>query len=522
MFGVPKKIFNLCQRFAAQVKMSSSKDSESEVSSDNAPTERRNRTMNELNKMRMEGSLCTVRFDLNGKLIDAHKNILVAGSPYFRAMFCGNFEESKSKGLEEPIVLKEIDSEAFETVLKFMYVDQLDLTTGNVTQVLAAAHLLQLTDAVDLCEKFMVDEASVSTYLQFRIAAETYDLKDFLQLDFFQENFVALSKTQPFKELDKQMLCTLTKDMLYYSGDEIEVFRAAVDWLEHAQDRQQHLHDVMACVRFPLIPVEVLSEEVLGHDMIRLDGFVYKRVRDALTSQVKPISGKESAFEERCMVWVENGERENGFCVGTPLRMHAMPAASVLDGTFQTRSFPAPPIGMLINDSIQLCQANDNLYLLGTNQETFTLIVQIYNATTKKWVFVGDSKKKGRSDTTVAHVDGKIIIAGGMLVTKDSDFKFNGSLNTSEVVEFDPQKKCWREVAPLPIPVCAASSCVRQGSMYVAGGYYDEGTCDQFFEFSVERNTWHRREPLKEARMEYLLETVGGEIFAIDSLTWIQ
>ncbi len=42
-----------------------------------------------LAEQREEGMLCDVKLKAEGQTISAHKNVLVAGSPYFKAMFSG-------------------------------------------------------------------------------------------------------------------------------------------------------------------------------------------------------------------------------------------------------------------------------------------------------------------------------------------------------------------------------------------------------------------------------------------------
>ncbi len=48
-----------------------------------------------LSSLREEDILCDVHLYAEGKVISAHKAVLAAGSPYFKAMFGGKFKESK-------------------------------------------------------------------------------------------------------------------------------------------------------------------------------------------------------------------------------------------------------------------------------------------------------------------------------------------------------------------------------------------------------------------------------------------
>ena len=75
--------------------------------------------------------MCDVKLQIKSTTYDVHRLVLAAVSPYFRAMFCGDFKESqnnapekKSKG-NDCIVLHDIDEKGFELVLNYIYTSEL-------------------------------------------------------------------------------------------------------------------------------------------------------------------------------------------------------------------------------------------------------------------------------------------------------------------------------------------------------------------------------------------------------------
>ncbi len=227
--------------------------------------DRKATTLGALNEMRKKSELCDVKLQVGGAMFNVHRNVLAAASPCFKAMFCGGFRESKTNS-NDLVPLQDLDGQAFEVVLDFIYGCDLQLSEVNVGSVLAAVHLFQMEDAVTLCENFMLKNKAESTYLRFLQLAETYDLKKFLDCgDYFKVHFVSISLTSDFKELSKEKLCAiLNDDLLCIDGQEIEVFRAALRWLQHSPERlEQHLQEVMNCVKFHLIPIKLLTDEVL-------------------------------------------------------------------------------------------------------------------------------------------------------------------------------------------------------------------------------------------------------------------
>ena len=91
------------------------------------------KSLNELryNEIVCDGVLQTV----DGELFQIHRNVLMASSPYFKAMFSSNFLESKI-GAEAPIVLPTVSSTGLRSVLDCLYSGELSLTDDFVYEIL--------------------------------------------------------------------------------------------------------------------------------------------------------------------------------------------------------------------------------------------------------------------------------------------------------------------------------------------------------------------------------------------------
>ena len=64
---------------------------------------------------------------MNEDEFPAHRSVLAACSPYFRAMF-NNFEESR----QHKILLQDIDPAALQLLLEYVYSGQVQVTEDNV------------------------------------------------------------------------------------------------------------------------------------------------------------------------------------------------------------------------------------------------------------------------------------------------------------------------------------------------------------------------------------------------------
>eukprot|EP00899_Mesostigma_viride_P012907 jgi/Mesvir1/21617/Mv04040-RA.1 len=96
-----------------------------------------------------------VTFLVDGETVSAHKLILCARSPVFKAMLTGPMRE----GSENRITIPEVRMEVFKILLRFVYTGQVDeeLDTAMTQHLLAAADQFGLDRLRVICEKKLAD-----------------------------------------------------------------------------------------------------------------------------------------------------------------------------------------------------------------------------------------------------------------------------------------------------------------------------------------------------------------------------
>lgn len=90
--------------------------------------------------LRRQGELCDVTLLVGSTRIHAHKIVLCASSPYFRAMFTSELAEAK----QAEITIKDIDENAMEILVDFCYSAKITIDEKIVQNLLPAACLLQV------------------------------------------------------------------------------------------------------------------------------------------------------------------------------------------------------------------------------------------------------------------------------------------------------------------------------------------------------------------------------------------
>lgn len=127
-------------------------------------------TLAELNVLRRHRELCDVVLNVGKLKIFAHRVILSACSPYFRAMFTGELEESR----QTEVTIRDIDEHAMELLIDFCYTSHIIVEESNVQSLLPAACLLQLAEIQDICCEFLKRQLDPSNCLGIRAFADTH------------------------------------------------------------------------------------------------------------------------------------------------------------------------------------------------------------------------------------------------------------------------------------------------------------------------------------------------------------
>jgi speckle-type POZ protein len=150
------------------------------------------------------GEGADIMFTINEETFIAHKCVLAARSPVFKAQLFGLMMESKMDSLK----IKDLRADVFKVMLQFIYKDMLPAEVGSYEMAL---HLLVAADRYGLerlkviCEKKLCDSLDVKTAANTLVLAEQHNcrqLKD-VCIDFVASRDLLddVMETDGFKDL---------------------------------------------------------------------------------------------------------------------------------------------------------------------------------------------------------------------------------------------------------------------------------------------------------------------------------
>lgn len=140
-----------------------------------------------------------VTFKIGDSLINAHRNVLVSRSEYFRAMFTGGMRENNEKVVSIP----DVDSTTFREILEFLYTGKIEINHNNIVPIITAAEHFQITDLKDVCYSSFDKVASEQNILQILLVADSYNEQALKELckKYILVHYDSVVKTAEFKSL---------------------------------------------------------------------------------------------------------------------------------------------------------------------------------------------------------------------------------------------------------------------------------------------------------------------------------
>ncbi|XP_032172353.1 kelch-like protein 26 [Mustela lutreola] len=241
--------------------------------------------------LRAQGQLLDVVLTINRETFHAHKVVLAACSDYFRAMFTGGMREAS----QDIIELKGVSARGLRHIIDFAYSAEVTLDLDCVQDVLGAAVFLQMLPVVELCEEFLKAAMSVETCLNIGHMATTFSLASLKEsVDAFTfQHFLQIAEEEDFLHLPLERLVFFLQSNRLQSCAEIDLFRAAVRWLQHDPARRPRASHVLCHIRFPLMRSSDLVDSVQTLDIMVEDVLCRQYLLEAFNYQVLPFRQHE-------------------------------------------------------------------------------------------------------------------------------------------------------------------------------------------------------------------------------------
>nr|WEX30197.1 Kelch-like protein 20b-B [Carassius auratus] len=475
-------------------------------------------TLEVINLLRKHRELCDVLV-VGAKKIYAHRVILSACSPYFRAMFTGELAESR----QTEVVIRDIDERAMELLIDFAYTSavvlclQVTVEEGNV-QTLLPACLLQLAEIQEACCEFLKRQLDPSNCLGIRAFADTHSCRELLRIadKFTQHNFQEVMESEEFMLLPaNQLIDIISSDELNVRSEE-QVFNAVMAWVKYSiQERRPQLatdcssvlswQQVLQHVRLPLLSPKFLVGTVGSDPLIKSDEECRDLVDEAknylLLPQERPLMQGPRTRPRKPIRCGEVLFAVGGWCSGDAI-------SSVERYDPQTNEWRMVASMSKRRCGVGVSVLDDLLYAVGGHDgSSYLNSVERYDPKTNQWSSDVAPTSTCRTSVGVAVLGGYLYAVGGQ----------DGVSCLNIVERYDPKENKWTRVASMSTRRLGVAVAVLGGFLYAVGGSDGTSPLNTVERYNPQENRWHtvapmgtRRKHLGCAVYQDMIYSVGG------------
>ncbi|XP_053186582.1 kelch-like protein 40a [Scomber japonicus] len=469
---------------------------------------------------------------IQDKEFPCHRLVLAASSPFFKAMFLSDLEESKKR----EIVLKDVEPGVMGMILRYLYTSDINLTEQNVQDIFMVANMYQIPSIFSVCVSYLQEKLVLGNCLAiFRLGL----LLDCPRLtlaaqEFICERFQVVVRDQDFLQLAPSELgIIITSDALNVEREEL-VFEAVMDWVRHDEkDRVKDLPDLLHCIRFRLMPLDYLKEKVERNQYIRLNQEIKKdldMVKDAHKGRL-PKPRKLSSEGAKGGEGDEEVEEEEGYLPGIlnnnpRFGMFEMELLLMISDTGTVAYDPVGNECFVVSESTEipknhcsLVTKQNQVFVVGgllyneeNKDEPFSSYFLQFDPVSSEWLGM-PSQPNPRCLFGLTEAENSIFVVGGKQLKE-------GEHALDSVMIYDRQSFKWGESDPLPYEVYGHGAVSHKGLVYVIGGKSESKKCmKRVCVYNPTKFEWKDLAPLKKARSLFGITVHKDQIFVITGVT---
>ena len=456
----------------------------------------REELLHKLNELRESNSLCDTTIRAGGKDFPAHRCVLSAASPYFRAMFTSELGGKESNLVE----LKGMKSATISDVLHYIYTGETAIDSSNAKDLVEVAYYLRMPTLKWEAAAFIQNEMmNVSNCLTLESFASKYDCQQLGQaaVSFRAENFVDFSRSEDFTLFDSEKVQELICMDEINVAEEEEVYEAVMAWVKHdLPSRECTLPELLKSVRLFSMSKSSLRR-ILDQELVSKSLACTRIVMNALDLFLFPVLLQAISLKPRSSL---NDYEDVVALTGYELRSDENNKSEIncfVLSTMTWESLHATPFTPFNNSHHDTAVCGGLLYVVGDFDSTS---MSCFNPKLNMWSTL-DKTLTGK-DFTVTSVDNELFLIGG-----------EDSWRCVQI--YNPVLKEWRQGASMEAARAGHSAVLLQGHIYVIAGHNGE-CCQNSAEcYNPLTDQWAEISSMSDVRRSAAAVAVGGKILVV-------
>ncbi|XP_041066522.1 kelch-like protein 9 isoform X1 [Carcharodon carcharias] len=458
------------------------------------------------NNLRNNGLLCDVTLvpEDGDERFPVHRAIMASASDYFKAMFTGGMKEQELMSIK----LHGISKTGLKNIIEFIYTSKLSLNMDNLQDILEAASFLQIMPILEFCKELLISQVSLENCVEIGRIANAYHLTkvdDYIK-DCILKNLLTLLNNGEFIKLSYDQLAFALGNDSLKNCSELQLFKAACQWLQHEECRMQFAAKLMKHIRFPLMSPQELLEHVQKVEFMRTDTTCVNLLLEASNYQMLP-------YMQPIMQSERTRIRSNSthlVTLGGVLRQQLLVSKELRlfdENTQMWKSLAAMDVpryqhGVAVIGNFLFVVGGQSNY--DTKGKTAVDTTYRYDPRYNKWKQMGSLNEK-RTFFHLSALKGNLYAVGGRNVA--------GELATVE--RYNPTTNEWTFATRMNEPHYGHAGTVHGGYMYISGGITHDTFQKELQCYNPETNSWSRKSDMSTVRGLHCMCSVGDRLYVI-------
>ncbi|XP_030126791.1 kelch-like protein 5 isoform X2 [Taeniopygia guttata] len=452
--------------------------------------------------------LCDVVLVAGDRRIPAHRLVLSSVSDYFAAMFTNDVREAR----QEEIKMEGVEPKALWALVQYAYTGRLELKEDNIECLLSTACLLQLSQVVEACCKFLMKQLHPSNCLGIRSFADAQGCTDLHKVAHNYTMFLADMENNALFRDDIECQKLIMEAMKYHLLPERRPMlqsprtkpRKSTVGVLFAVGGMDATKGATSIEKYELrtntwTPVANMNGRRLQFGVAVLDDKLFVvGGRDGL----KTLNTVE-CYNPRSKTWsVMPPMSTHRHGLGVAVLEGPMYAVGGHDGWSylntverwdpQARQWNFVASMSTPRSTVGVAILNGKLYAVGGRDGSSCLkSVECFDPHTNKWTLCAQMSKR-RGGVGVTTWNGFLYAIGG----HDAPAS-NLTSRLSDCVErYDPKTDMWTAVASMSISRDAVGVCLLGDKLYAVGGYDGQIYLNTVESYDPQTNEWTQVAPL--------------------------
>ncbi|XP_077969732.1 kelch-like protein 12 isoform X2 [Styela clava] len=429
-----------------------------------------------LNRMRENKMFCDFLIKVGSEEIPVHKNVVSAGSDYFKAMLSHDTKESQA-GIVD---IKESNPVCVKKCIDFIYTGNGSVADGNREELMLVAHMMQLQRLCDGIAVFLANDLGSGSFVSTQRIASMFNcvnLKEHCNA-FALENFCSVVLSEDFKLLEDDYFRFLMKAENVKASTP-DKCKALIAWIQHEPDnRAKCFEEIFKTFDFSNLSFEYMTYLVEKEPLVSNSLPCVKLLFATVTGKGGNVQAKKHSVK------TGPSSNENNVIAVFDRTSKSIQCFSPERKTWtKMREITAE----IMEKHVLAVVLGNDIYVLGYDGRNYRLLN--YADTSATWEILADRANVGRTRAVV--LDGFIYCIGG----------YNRH-SISDILKLDPAIPKWYTLPNMPSVRCFASAVPFDQAIYVLGGTPWTGTLATVICFDIKSENWTSVTNMNNARQQ--------------------